>query len=473
MLSNDNLRLRLRADPVAAADLRWVSPRIPERGNGKLDFDLDWIADTSVYVARNADVVLADSHLRGKLGLTMTNTWFALHNTDFQFANLDTHLIQQLFPLVKPPRQGILNGHASLEGEQKAMGVNADVTFDERRSGRSRVLAVGKVGFGKGFFNATNLHLTLRPLQMNLAQAMAPTLPLGGTLSGTATLNGSTTTRMVARGDITHVERGNVSRVTGSAIVRNPGRSTLSNSWFDIDARLHPLSLATVGAFAPKLGLRGSATGPIRLTGTSRDLAVKTDLGFGDGGSLALTGRLSLAGAQKGYDVTLRTNLFNANAILAKSPRTSLTGVATAVGTGTNPATMNARIVADFQSSTYDTLHVDSVKARIALANGMARVDTLALAVPEGIANASGTFGLVAGKSGDLKYHVAIDSLSQIAPFLPAAQQGQVLPRPGILAQRVSRAHGIPRGSPTRPRWSAQSVDEQRLRAPPSTRLAS
>ena len=439
VLANDNLRLRLRADPVAAPDLRWISPRIPDKGTGTLDFALDWIADTSVYVARNADVTLASSRLRGKLGLTMTNTWFALHDTNFQFANLDTHLIQQIFPLVKPPRQGILNGRIALEGEQKAMDVNGDITFDERRSGISRVLAVGKVGFGKGVFNATNLHLTLRPLQMDLAKSVAPTLPIGGTLSGTATLNGSTTTRMVARGDITHVERGSVSRITGSAIVSNPGRSTLANSWFDIDARLHPLSLATVGRFAPTLGLHGSADGPIRLTGTTRNLAVKTDLGFADGGSLALTGRLSLAGAQKGYDLTLRTNLFNANAILAKAPHTSLTGTATAIGTGFNPSTMNSRIVADFQSSTYDTLKVDSVKARIALANGMARVDTLSLAVPEGIANASGTFGLVAGKSGDLKYHIAIDSLSQLAPFLPAAQQGQVLPRPGILAQRVSQ----------------------------------
>ncbi|MEP6904991.1 MAG: translocation/assembly module TamB domain-containing protein, partial [Gemmatimonadales bacterium] len=297
-----------------------------------------------------------------------------------------------------------------------------------------------KVGFGRGVFNATNLRLTLRPLQMDLAKAMSPTLPLGGTLSGTATLNGSTTTRMVARGDVTHVERGSVSRITGSAIVSNPGRSTLASSWFDVDARLHPLSLLTAGRFAPTLGMRGSATGPIRLTGTMRNLAVKTDLGFADGGSLALNGRLGLAGAQKGYDVALRTNLFNASAVLAKAPRTSLTGTATAVGTGTNPATMNARIVADFQSSTYDTLRVDSVKVRIALANGMARIDTLSLAVPEGIANATGTFGLVAGKSGDLKYHIAIDSLSQLAPFLPAAQQGDVLPRPGILAKRVSQA---------------------------------
>ena len=93
---------------------------------------------------------------------------FALFDTNVQFANLDTRLIHQIFPSVKPPRHGILNGRAQLAGGQHALDVNGDVTFDERRSGRSRVVAVGRVGFGPGTFNATNLRLTLRPVQMNL-----------------------------------------------------------------------------------------------------------------------------------------------------------------------------------------------------------------------------------------------------------------------------------------------------------------
>lgn len=438
-VDTNNLRLRLRADPVAAADLRWVSPRIPEKGTGSLDFNLDWVADTSSYVARNADVQLADAHLRGNLGLTMTDTWFILHKTDFRFTNLDTRLIQRLFPLVKPPRQGILNGRMALEGEQKSLDVNADVTFDERRSGRSHVLAVGKVGFGKGFVNATNLRVTMRPLQMDLAKSMAPKLPIGGTLTGTAILNGSTTSRMVARGDVTLVERGNVSRLTGTTTVRNPTGGLLASSWFDFDGRLHPLSLVTAGRFFPSAGLRGSASGPLRLTGTTRNLAVRTSLAFQDGGSASLTGRLDLASRQTGYDVVMTMNLFNANTILAKAPRTSLTGTVTAAGRGVDPATMNARVAADLKSSSYDTLSVNSAVVRFAAANGIARIDTLAVEVPEGVANASGTFGLARGKSGELRYHVAIDSLSRLAGLLPK-QAGEVPPRPGILAQRISRA---------------------------------
>ena len=437
-IDSNNLHLRLRAAPVASADLRWIEPGLPEDGSGSLDFALDWVGEESRYVARRANMRLAGARLRGDLGLIMNDT-FALHDTDVQFANLDTRLIQRIFPSVKPPRHGILNGHAQLTGGQHALDVDGDVTFDERRSGRSRVVAVGRVGFGPGSFNATNLRLTLRPLQVNLAKEFAPTLPIAGTLTGAATLNGSTTSRMVARGDITHVDRGEVSHVTGTGAFRMGRGITFANTWMDVDARLHPLSLVTVGRFTPAMGLRGSATGPIRLNGTMRSLAVRTDLEFPDGGTASLTGRLDLASVQEGYDVSLKTYLLNANTIIAKAPRTSVTATATAVGHGFDPATMNSQFVADIQSSSYDTLAIDSAKVRISATNGMATVDTLAVGVPQGFASTTGTFGLRRGTSGQLRYHMAVDSLQQLAGFLPA-EQGEVLPRPGILKRRISRA---------------------------------
>ena len=437
-INTNNLRLRVRGDPVASADLRWISPDIPESGSGRLDLGVDWVADTSLYVVRNADVQLENAHLGGDMDLLLADT-FALHKTNVQFANLDTRLIQRIFPQVKPPRQGILTGHAKLEGGQHALDVNGDVTFDERRSGRSRVVAVGRVGFGVGSFEATNLHLTLRPLQVDLAKAIAPKLPLAGTFTGTAVLNGSTTSRMVARGNITHVERGAVSHVTGSGSFRTGPGTTLANSWFDVDAQLHPLSLVTVGRFFPAAGLRGSATGPIRLTGMTRDLAVRTNLTFPDGGSASLTGRLDLASRQTGYDLSLNTVLFNANAISTKAPRTSLTATASAVGRGTDPATMDARLIADIKTSAWDTLSVDSAKVRVTAANGMAHVDTLVVEIPAGLATAQGTFGLRRGTSGELRYHLAVDSLSRLASLIPP-QQGEFPPRPGILQKRISGA---------------------------------
>jgi len=170
-----------------------------------------------------------------------------------------------------------------------------------------------------------------------------------------------------------------------------------------------------------------------------QNLAVRTNLSFPDGGTASLTGRLDLASRQKGYDVSLSTVLFNANAISSKAPRTSLTATASAVGRGIDPATMNARLIADVKASSYDTLSVDSMKVTLSAANGMARVDTLAVGIPQGFASATGTFGLRRGTSGELKYHIAVDSLSRLASLLPP-QKGEFPPRPGILQRRVSHA---------------------------------
>ena len=438
-IETNDLTLRARAQPVATSDLRWIYPRTPADGSGTLDFAMDWVGDTSIYIARNADVRIRNARLRGDLGITVAET-YTLHDTNLRFSNLDTRLIEEMFPDIDPPRSGILSGRAKLDGNAQSLDVDGDITFNDRRAGVSRVLAVGEMGFGEGTFRADNLRLTMRPVQVALASEFVDDLPVGGTITGTATLNGSTTSRMTARADITHVDRGATSRITGTGAIRKSASQTFASSWMDIDAQVHPLALATAGRFFPSAGLRGTATGPVRLTGTMGNLAVRSNLGFSDGGSLGVTGTLDLASREKGYDVDLVANLFNANAITTKAPRTSLTGTASADGRGFDPATMNATVVANLEASSYDTLSVSSATLRAVAANGMARIDTLAVEIPEGVATASGTFGLRRGLSGELRYHVDVDSLARLSAFFPPPGEGVVEPRPGILASRVARA---------------------------------
>jgi translocation and assembly module TamB len=439
VIENNDLSLRARAQPVALSDLRWIYPRTPEKGSGTLDFALEWIGDTSIYVAKNADMTAENARLRGDLGMTIAET-FSVHDTNIRFANLDTRLIERMFPNVNVPRSGILSGRAKLDGDQQSLAVDGDVTFNDRRAGLNHVLAVGEVGFLDGNFRADNLRLTMRPVQVDLMREFADDLPVGGTITGTATLNGSTASRMTARADITHVDRGAISRIAGTGAIRKPARGGFASSWFDVDARLEPLSLVTAGRFFPSAELRGSASGPIRLTGTMSKLDVRTTLAFADGGTLGIDGNLDLASREKGYDVDLVANLFNANVVTAKAPSTSINGTAKAVGRGFDPATMRANIAAHLTGSTYDTLSLSSATVRLAAADGMARVDTLSVSVPQGVANASGTFGLRPGTSGQLRYHVDIDSLAGLAAFFPPAQEGVVRPRPGILASRIARA---------------------------------
>jgi translocation and assembly module TamB len=430
---NGDLHLRLHGDPVNPADIRWAMPRLPEQGSGKLDFGLDWTGSKSVYLARNMDLTLDRSHVAGQIEATVTDT-LAYRDADLRFTSFDTRLLTQIFPTMKFPRPLTLTGQAKFAGGEHSLRVNGDVTVDDRLSGRSRLIANGVMGLANGVFNARDLHVRMVPLQMGLANAIAPSIKLGGTLTGNVTLNGTTAAIMMAQGDVTHVELGGLSRATGRASMRVHGLP-----WFDVDARMHPLSLATIGRFAPSVGLRGSASGPVRLKGALNDLAINTQLTFRDGGFLDLHGTMDLASSVTGYNLDFTTRLLNTNTVIAKAPQTSINAVGSARGRGFDPATMQAQLVADVSPSSFDTVSIDRANVKVAAANGMARVDTLAVELPQGIVEAKGTFGLAPGHSGTLNYHVAIDSLSRIAGLI-SNDTGVVKPRPGILSSRIARA---------------------------------
>ena len=433
-INNGDLHLRLHGDPVNPADLRWAWVRLPEQGSGKLDFGLDWTGGKSVYITRNMDVTIQRSHVLGQLEATVTDT-VAFRNADLQFSNLETRLLTQLFPTMTFPRPLTLTGKAKFDGGEHALRVNGDVVVDDRLSGRSHLVAVGTMGLAGGVFTARDLRTRMLPLQTGLMKAIAPKLFLNGTLSGTATLNGSSAAIMTAVGDITHVDRGAVSHATGRFAFRPRGLL-----WVDVDARMHPLSLVTFGRIAaPTLGLHGNASGPLRLRGSINNMSVNTQMTIAGGGYVDVRGTMDLASRQTGYNLQFVTRDLNLNAVVAKLPSTELTGTGSARGRGFDPATMQAQLVADMSTSRIDTVNVDSAKVRVAIANGLARVDTLAVDLPQGIVEAKGTFGLAADRSGTLTYHVAIDSLQKFAGLI-SQDTTTVRPRPGILSSRVAKA---------------------------------
>lgn len=433
-INNGDMRLRLRGDPVNPADLRWAWVRLPERGSGKLDFGLEWTGNRSVYVARNMDVTIERSRVAGQIEATVTDT-IAYRDANLRFSNLETRLLTRLFPAMTFPRPLTLTGNAKFEGGQRALRVNGDVVIDDRRSGRSRLMANGTMGLVNGVFTARDLRTRMLPLQTGLMKAIAPTLFLNGALSGTATLNGSSAAIMTAVGDVTHVDRGAVSRATGRFAFRARGLL-----WVDVDARMRPLSLVTFGRIAaPTLGLHGNASGPLRMRGFLGNLSVNAPMNIAGGGFVDVRGTMDLQSKATGYNLTFATRDLNLNAVLAKLPSTRLTGSGSARGRGFDPATMQAQLVANMSTSRIDTVNVDSAKVRVVVANGLARVDTLALDLPQGIVEAKGTFGLTPSRTGTLTYHVAIDSLSRFAGLI-AKDTGVVTPRPGVLAGRIARA---------------------------------
>ena len=455
-----DMRLRLKGAPVAVADLRWLFPRLPSKGGGTLDYAMDWVGDTQEYLAQNADVRVGDAHLIGKFGLTRRDT-VLFHDTDLQISSLDTRLIEQIVPDLKLPRRGTLGGHLALTGGIHAMNVNANLVFDDDRVGTNRVLAVGEIGaVPGGGMQAHNLRVRAEPVQVALLKSWMPGLPVAGTVSGTATLDGTTATRLTVVADLTHVEEGAVSRIAGRGAVRIGG-----GTWLDLDLRARPLSLALLGRFVPALGLRGVATGPVRLTGTTNDLRLTSVLRFEDGGEMDVKGRFNLASAQKSYDVQTAMRLFNAHLVIARLPSTSITAKASVVGRGFSPATMTMTARADIAASEYDSLAIDSASARISIANGMLHAQKLELSGSRALFSASGTFGLVAGREGEIVVRGQADSLGRFARWLPH-DTGTVAPRPARVAQARRKA----RADSTR--LAAETEVERAVTGKPAPRVA-
>jgi len=439
-ISTGDMVLKLRGAPAALADLRWLYPRLPSDGRGTLDFALTWRGSNQDYLATNADVTTGAAHITGNFGLALTDT-FALHDTNLRFSNLDTRVLEQLVPSLTVPRRGILSGRAAVNGGKHALRVDGDVAFSDARTGTSRVVALGEVGMLQGGgLQARNLRVDLRPLQVELAKALAnaPAMaPISGVLTGSAIVNGSTRTQLVASGDIEHTDRGALSRLSGSTAVRMSG-----GTWLDVNVAARPVSLVEVGRFAPALGLRGSAVGPVRLTGALRDLAINADLRLPDGGRLVARGRADVASPEKGYDVAVGMTVVNLRTVIAKAPTTSLTLRATGKGRGFSPPTMRAAFAADFGISSWDSVAVDSGTVRVSIANGLADVQRLHLTGAHALIDVNGAFGLVASRSGALSYRVAVDSLAAFDRWLPhtGPDTGAVPPRPGVVARAVRRA---------------------------------
>ncbi|MEO7520796.1 MAG: translocation/assembly module TamB domain-containing protein, partial [Gemmatimonas sp.] len=434
-IESGDLALEVKAKPVALSDVRFIDPAIPDSGEASFNLALDMKTGVQSYIVRNLDLRTGGASAQGDIGLTIGDTLY-LHETDVTFAGVHTRLIEQLFPTLDIPRQGVLSGRAKVDGSFASMRVDGDVTFNDARSGRNRVIAAGEMGATNGVFRARNLRVTLSPVQVALARIASSTLPLAGTVTGSATLNGATNTRLVASHlDLTHVDRGERSRFTGQGAVR------LGDILFmDVDVQARPLSLVTVGRFAPTAGLRGSVSGPVRLNGTLADLAVNSTLRSSDGGTISAAGRLDVASKEIGYNLQVATSLFNANALVEKAPKTSLSAQLVAAGRGFDPETMRSTIAADVSTSTIDTVAVDSSTVRVRIASGMATIDSLAVRAPGAALDVLGTFAMSKTGSGSLSYRLNVDSLGKFARYLPIRDTMLVFPRPERTAEILARS---------------------------------
>ena len=429
--------LDLTGSPVALADLRWLDPRLTANGGGTLRYRMRLKGDSAEFAIENVKLKYDDASLVGNASVVRVSkgkhSELIVKGADFTVAHLRTALIRELAPSVRLTRSGTLDGHVMVSGKPSAMLVDADLRFDDAAAGRSHVIARGGIGLAGGV-QARDLKVQLLPLQMATLSGAGLKIPLGGVLSGGATVSGAKAEGWSVNGDITHVEHDARSRVIGT------GRYQVAGKRLIADATLSPLSLVTVGKFAPAAQLRGSVAGKVHAEGTTHELRVSGVLHSQDGGRIDGRGTVGIAGPRTRYDVSVALDALNAAAFSRKAPSTRLSGTLAVRGLGTSPSTANAVFAANLEHSRFDTFTVERVVARGGVASGFLRLDTLN-AVERGVhALARGTFGLVSTRRGTLQFSLRVDSLQSLRPLIGTTDTALVSVASGRQGARLAAA---------------------------------
>jgi translocation and assembly module TamB len=514
-LADGGLRVAATSPALAFQDVLWLVPELPAEGGGSFTADVRRDEDGLTIDAEALDFAIGDARIAGRLGMTLGDT-VLLRDTNLRVASLDTRLIERFVPSLDLARHGTVDGTVVLAGSPAALQLDADLAFTEPRSGRSAVRAEGTVGTGdvlrlrdlrvsvdplrmdllQAFVPAVpgrgsvtgnarldgaypgridvdgdlvlqdpasgrsrvsmdgglevgagfafrSFALAFDPLQVGLARTFAPDLPLGGVVHGNAVLNG-TLDRLAARGDVVHTQDGERSHVVGSA--------TIAGGAYEADLRLLPVSLATVGRFAPAAQLHGTASGDVRIAGTAREVRANGDLAVPNDGAIRFDAWLDHVASR--YDVSAALRTFDAAAVTALAPATSLTGIAAARGTGFDPATMNAEVRAELTGPVVDlataedgngngdppSIRVDSLFLDADIAAGLLDVERARVRLASADLTAQGMFGLVDGRTGTLTYALRVDSLADFAGYVPPDTLPPRPPRPGIQAAAIARA---------------------------------
>ncbi len=467
-LTSGDLAVRAHANPVALADAQFAEPSLPGDATASGEFTATWRGRAQRYAVRGLVARVETARATGNIDVTIGDS-LVIHDTDIRFSGVDTRLIERLHPGLSLPRQGIAAGHAVARGSTGAMTIDADLAFANATDGDSHVTATGEIGLDHGGYRARHLVVTLDPLQVSLGRIAMKSLPVGGTLTGSATLDGSTTETLTAHADLEHRESGAYSHLVADGDVdfardssaqagdapqkrvldgrahrtgAPPVAAGFRPSRVNMSAELTPLDLATVGLFVPDAKLSGEESGTIRVAGAMRDVEIHARLappGAPDSAGLAVDGHLDLAAPVLGYDLAATARLLDAHSMSIAVPHTSLTATATVRGHGTAPATMRAEFAADAQASAFDSLKVDSVHVRATADSGQLEIPAAHIQALAATLDVQGSFGLTGDRSGSLTYRAEANSLTAFEKLIPR-DTTEVAPRPSVIAEAVARA---------------------------------
>lgn len=417
--------IAVTGDSVALNDVAWVYPTLPRTGGGRMQLHIQNERDPRVidYQITNMDVRSTRSRLLGSMTFGVGGPELTVRDVDLRAAPVNFDLLRTLaggpFGL---DWQGNLQGTVRARGGPLHHFVvdNAQGTFSDAHvpGAVSRFTAHGELDiFRPAFTTFHAFDVAVSPFDLRTIERISPSFPhLGGLISGHAVLDSVWTDVRFSDADILHQDgQGEPSHLTGS------GRITYGKFLtYDVALQAAPLSFTTLAKSYPSLPVRGTATGPIRVSGSAPDLAVSAQL-TGEAGAFSYAGRIDIDSAGgyglhgQGEFASLRPTLLLERSDL---PSGTLSGSYNTDLAFTDLASLTGSASVMLDRTTFDavTLYPSALRARFD--NGVAHVDSMVLHTTAGIVTASGAIGLPHGRSDSLRVVASLDSLGGLRRYI-------------------------------------------------------
>jgi translocation and assembly module TamB len=446
--------VRIWGDSVSLKDVAWVYPTLPTTGGGKMILDIRNEPNLNKldYALSDMDVRTTKSRLRGSMTFEVGGPVLTVHDVKVTADPVDWDLLRTLNGKPFPADwQGKLTGTVTARGGPLTHFYvdAADMTFTDAhvRGAVSRMKGHGELDILLPAFTAFH-HFTASTERMELRtlSAIYPAFPkITGYVSGSAVLDSSWLDVRVSNAQLTHVDGpAEPTKATGG------GRITYGTKYmvYDLDLLATPLSLTTLARSYPKMSLRGTFNGPIKVKGIAPDLAVTADV-TGPAGHITYAGRVD-ADSVGGYGANGSGTFDALNAAMLvglASPPSRLAGTYDVDVVGDSLATLAGPLAVRLGRSEVDGLLLSGANARMRFDNGIVRFDTLVAEGAAGALTAHGTLGLTRSAGRDsLTFAMTADSLGGLRQYLPNVTLADGTPVTGDSLRGRLAVRGTARG---------------------------
>ncbi|HWV56869.1 MAG TPA: translocation/assembly module TamB domain-containing protein [Longimicrobiales bacterium] len=414
--------VRIDGEDVAFRDLRWLYPPLPEEGGGTFTLRIETQPVGTLWLATDARLSAPGTEIAGSFGVVANDTLY-FTNVDLRASPLDLALLDQVLP-VDLPVDGLLVGTVIVDGPLSSLDVRGDVRLDATSpyTGTAAVrwtaqLDVRPAADGSPRLGVRRLSADIGRIDGDLLAFALNGRAVDGSMSGNVTASGEVGRDIRFEGTLRHAYGGISPLVlqAGGRWSRDGGESADGDdSYIDVTVEIQPTAFDDLTALFPQLDpLRGTASGPVHVSGYTDRLEVRADLSTSSG-PLTLAGTLDLRGDVPRYELTGEFSGFRLHELLEGLPETELAGRVHAVGEGFEPASAVAEVLLDLDSALVETVMLPQSRAAMTVADGVARLDTMVMAGPAARLEAKGAFGLLAGRNASVLFRFQSDSLSAL-----------------------------------------------------------